>query len=48
MRLSAIGETKLKMVIINEKLNQQTIVKMQGYKIIDSMVNNIIMNNVVE
>ena len=41
--LSAISETKLKMVITNTKLNQQTLVKMQGYKIIDRKVNNIIM-----
>ena len=46
--LSAISETKLKMVITNTKLNQQTLVKMQGYKIIDRIVNsNIIIPNVV-
>ena len=39
--LSAISETKLKMVISGSRLNQQTVVKMQGYKIIDRMVNNI-------
>ena len=44
VKLSAISETKLKMVITNTKLNQQTLVKMQGYKIIDRMVNNIIMS----
>ena len=43
VRLSAISETELKMVITPTKLNQQTLVKMQGYKIIDRMVNNIIM-----
>ena len=43
VRLSAISETKLKMVITNTKLNQQTVVKMQGYNIIDRMVNNIMM-----
>ena len=41
VKLSAISETKLKMVITNTKLNQQTLVKMQGYKIIDIMVGNI-------
>ena len=46
--LSAISETKLKMVITNTKLNQQTLVKMQGYKIIDKMVDIIIRPNVVE
>ena len=46
--LSAISETKLKMVITNTKLNQQTLVKMQGYKIIDRIVHsNIIIPNVV-
>ena len=46
--LSAISETKLKMVITNTKLNKQTLVKMQGYKIIDRIVNsNIIIPNVV-
>ena len=46
--LSASSETKLKMVITNRKLNQQTLVKMQGYKIIDKMVDIIIRPNVVE
>jgi hypothetical protein len=41
VRLSAISETKLKIAITHTKLNQQTVVKMQGYKIIDRMVNNI-------
>ena len=45
--LSAISETKLKMVITNTKLNQQTLVKMQGYKIIDMMVGNITMTDPV-
>ena len=45
--LSAISETKLKMVIPPTKLNQQTFVKMQGYKIIDMMVGNITMTNPV-
>lgn len=45
VRLSAISETKLKIVIEHTKLNQQTFVKMQGYKIIDRLVNNIIMPN---
>ena len=48
VKLSAISETKLKMVITNTKLNQQTLVKMQGYKIIDRLVNNIIMSPSVE
>ena len=43
VKLSASSETKLKMVITNTKLNQHTFVKMQGYKINDMMVNNIIM-----
>ena len=43
VRLSAISDTKLKMVITQTKLNQQTIVKMQGYNIIDRLVNNNIM-----
>ena len=47
VKLSAISETKLKMVITNTKLNQQTLVKMQGYKIIDRLVGNIIMTNPV-
>ena len=47
VKLSAISETKLKMVITNTKLNQQTFVKMQGYKIIDMMVGNITMTNPV-
>ena len=38
--LSAISETKLKMVITPTKLNQQTLIKMQGYKIIDRLVNH--------
>lgn len=42
VKLSAISENKLKMVITNTKLNKQTLVKMQGYKIIDRVVNNII------
>ena len=42
VRLSAISETKLKIDIPQTKLNQQTFVKMQGYKIIDRLVNNII------
>ena len=41
VKLSAISETVLKMVITNTKLNKQTLVKMQGYKIIDKMVGNI-------
>ena len=45
VKLSAISETTLKMVITSTKLNQQTIVNMQGYKIIDRKVNNIIMDN---
>ena len=45
VRLSAISETKLKIAITQTKLNQQTVVKMQGYKIIDKMVNNIIMTD---
>ena len=48
VRLSAISETKLKMVITPTRLNQQTFIKMQGYKIIDGMDNNIIMPNAVE
>ena len=48
VKLSAISETKLKMVITNTKLNKQTMVKMQGYKIIDRMVNNFIMPNFVK
>ena len=47
VKLSAISETELKMVITNTKLNQQTLVKMQGYKIIDRLVGNIIMTNPV-
>ena len=47
VKLSAISETKLKMVITNTKLNQQTLVKMQGYKIIDRLVGNITMTNPV-
>ena len=47
VRLSAISETKLKMVITQTKLNQNTFVKMQGYKIIDRLVNNITMTNPV-
>ena len=48
VKLSAISETKLKMDITNTKLNQQTLVKMQGYKIIDRVVNNIIMTSFAE
>ena len=48
VKLSAISETKLKMVITNTKLNQQTLVKMQGYKTIDRVVNNIITYNVAD
>jgi len=48
VRLSAISETKLKMVITSTRLNQQTMVKMQGHKIIDRMVNNINMTQAVE
>ena len=48
VKLSAISENELKMVITNTKLNQQTLVKMQGYRIIDRMVNNIIMTDAVE
>ena len=44
VRLSAISETKLKMVITSTQLNQQTIVKMQGFTIIDRMINNFIMS----
>ena len=47
VKLSAISETKLKMVIPPTKLNQQTFVKMQGYKIIDMMVGNITMSDSV-
>ena len=47
VKLSAISETKLKMVIPPTKLNQQTFVKMQGYKIIDMMVGNITMTDPV-
>ena len=47
VKLSAISETKLKMVIPPTKLNQQTFVKMQGYKIIDRLVGNINMINPV-
>ena len=47
VKLSAISETKLKMVITHTKLNQPTLVNMQGYKIIDRMVNNIIMTDPV-
>lgn len=39
VRLSEISETKLKMAITETKLNQQTFVKMQGYKIINRLVN---------
>lgn len=46
VRLSAISETKLKFAFT--KLLQQTIVKMQGYKIIDRMVNNINMTEAVK
>lgn len=46
VELSASSETKLKMVITHTKLNQQTLVKMQGYKIIDRMVNNFITDTV--
>ena len=46
VRLSASSETDLKMVITSTQLNNITLVKMQGYKIIDRMVNNFIMNNV--
>ena len=48
VKLSAISENKLKMVITNTKLNKQTLVKMQGYKIIDRVVNNIIMPSVAD
>ena len=48
VRLSAISDTKLKIVIVHTQLNQQTFVKMQGYKIIDRVVNNINMTNSVE
>ena len=48
VRLSAISETKLKIAITQTKLNQQTVVKMQGYKIIDRLVNNINMTTSVE
>ena len=41
VKLSAISETLLKMVITPTKLNKQTLVKMQGFKIIDKMVGNI-------
>ena len=47
VKLSAISETKLKMVITNTKLNQQTLVKMQGYKIIDRLVGTITMTDSV-
>ena len=47
VKLSAISETELKMVITNTKLNQQTFVKMQGYKIIDRLVGAIDMTNPV-
>ena len=48
VKLSAISETKLKMDITNTKLNQPTLVNMQGYKIIDRLVNNIIMTSFAE
>ena len=48
VKLSAISETKLKMVITHTKLNQPTLVNMQGYKIIDRLVNNIIMTSFAE
>ena len=44
VKLSAISETVLKMVITNTKLNKQTLVKMQGYKIIDMMVGTMMTN----
>ena len=44
VRLSAISETKLKMVITLTRVNQQTLIKMQGYKIIDRLVNNYLPN----
>ena len=47
VKLSAISETKLKMVIPPTKLNQQTFVKMQGYKIIDRLVGTISMTDSV-
>ena len=47
VRLSAISETKLKIAITNTKLNQQTLIKMQGYKIIDRLVNNIFMSDAI-
>ena len=46
--ISPFSENKLKMVITNTKLNQQTLVKMQGYKIIDRVVNNFIMPSASE
>ena len=45
--LLATSETKLLIAITKTKLNQQTVVKMQGYKIIDRMVNNINMTEAV-
>ena len=48
VRLSTISETKLKIIITQSQLNQQTFIKMQGYKIIDRLVNNIIMTDSVE
>ena len=48
VKLSAISETVLKMVITNTKLNKQTLVKMQGYKIIDKLVGNIMITNTVD
>ena len=46
--ISPFSENKLKMSITNAKLNQQTLVKMQGYKIIDRVVNNFIMTSAAE
>ena len=46
--ISPFSENKLKMFITNTKLNQPTLVKMQGYKIIDRVVNNFIMTSAAE
>lgn len=46
IRITPFSENKLKMFITGAKLNQPTVVKMQGYKIIDRVVNNFIINSV--
>ena len=47
IRITPFSENKLKMFITGAKLNQPTVVKMQGYKIIDRVVNNFIIINSV-